>query len=195
MGFFSRTPHRSWALPRIPKITDPRLRDFNFLRDHSIESLYPVEVRDGPIGRDAMTITIANRLASMTHRLERHGQEPTAQVVRWYLKALGLGTPVADMVLGCRPVDRAILDPLVTRATAALTAYETRVGYTVDTGTFDRLVGPSVEEWKEVVFGPPMWLSTYEYAGGLPPSATAPGARLTLWLANYCWRWTHSASC
>ncbi len=157
----------------VPEISDPRLRDFNFLLQ-PIECLY----RSTGWARnlDEVAVTVANRLASMTYRMERTPWDSTACAARWYLESL------KDIDITPGAVD--IIEPLKMRLWNAIHAHEERVGYECDPGPFGRLVGSTDQERCAVLYGPPFWRSGDDLGGALGPRSP-----LSSWLSSSCWKW------
>jgi hypothetical protein len=163
----------------LPALTDPRLRDFQFLCQ-PISHLYPLWGRLR--NREEVAITVANRLANLTWRLERSGYDQTCEAARWYLSNL------KDIEIV--PVAEPIVKPLIDRLWRAIHEHEARVGYECDTGRFARLIGSSAEERYAVLFGPP-FLSECDRSF-LSSIHNGPRGDLIGYISLYCWHSIYS---
>lgn len=164
MGIFSN---------RVPKLSDRRLRDFNYLLN-PIEQLLR-HSRQWTSDRNEIAVTVANRLAHLTNRMERTPTDETCESARWYLDNLKDITIV--------PAAREIIDPLITRLRRAIDEYVTHTGRQCIPWRFSRLVGPSAEERFRVLYGPPFWTSLHDIGG-----AAGPREPLSEWISFSCWK-------
>lgn len=166
MGLFFRK--------RLPTLDDPRLRDFGFLLQ-PITVLYSED--SWALDVDTIGLTVANRLAHLTTRMEQTPNIRTAVSARWYLDNL------VDVDILNVPRAQAVLDPIKRRLELALADYQNHTGAVIDTWQFGKLVGQTEHERCVVLYGPPLWRDSDDAGGALGPRGP-----LSSWLTFNCWK-------
>jgi hypothetical protein len=159
------------------RLSDRRLRDFNFLTS-CLDRMYPTS--GWARTPDEIAITVANRLANLVDRMERTPCNQTAGAARWYIYNM-------ELYAGSRNQDAvSLIVPLQERLWAAIRAYETRVGYDCKLAAteFGQLVGQTETERCSILYGP---LTTTIWHQSFPIDRTTPRGRLITWISFYCW--------
>jgi hypothetical protein len=160
-------------LSGIPDISDRRLRDFRYLCQ-PVSGLYRSNV--WARNADEVAITVANRLAQMTYRMERTPCNDTCIAARWYLENL--------KSVQISPECGLFVNPVKGRLWKAIHDFEARMGYQCEPDEFGRLVGTTDQERNSILYGPP---TTNIWHRSFPVHGNTPWGRLVWWISLHCW--------